>query len=569
MAHLVVVALPLWGHTRPLCVFIAKLQQQSRCLVTFFVAELLLAKVTAEIARQYAPADAALLASIRSALPLPSPSPSHSAPKPKPLLTRSARIISILDAQRDNGDLPKVIAAYAPAYAAPYAALVAQQPLTCTTGRVHAAAPPPSAVILDFLAPAQLQATRAVTGSAVPVFAWVTGSAPVIIRYYCPEDVGGLGDVAGRARAAAAATGKEYERMIEAEYGRCEGEVICIPGMPAMFDYECFPQDVSSTTCLRWRELMQSSCPSPSRSSTPWRASSSSEPHPPTPSPPRDACSPVPARTLNDSDGTIINTSEAYESVFIETLRGWLSGMGKAFFSVGPTTPADFRASGDLDRTDDQGEIAAFLDGALEQYGKESVIFISFGSTFWPKDEAFVEEILNVMIEKEFPFIFAYGSPAAKLPNIKSSPKGLLAKWVPQQYVLNHPALGWFLTHCGQGSTTEALASGIPMICYPFASDQPFNAAYLSMTLDVAFELLQVRTGVPGTKPALRTLKAPQSTRAAVREEIAGVVDAARGAAGRRKRANAQRVRGLLAGAWAAGALAAVDLQRFAEAYCS
>ncbi|KAF7979345.1 hypothetical protein HWV62_42773 [Athelia sp. TMB] len=524
-AHLVVVALPLWGHTRPLCVFIAKLQQQSRCLVTFFVAELLLAKVTAEIARQYAPADAALLASIR--------------------------IVSILDAHRDNGDLPKVIAAYAPAYAAPYAALVAQQPLTCTTGRVHAAAPPPSAVILDFLAPAQLHATRAATGSAVPVFAWVTGSAPVIIRYYCPEDVGGLGDVPGRARAAAAATGKEYERMIEEEYGRCLGEVICIPGMPAMFDYECFPQDLPFSEPLF--NTMEGKL----------------------------------FQTLNDSDGTIINTSEAYESVFIETLRGWLGGMGKTFFSVGPTTPADFRAAGTLDMTADQGEIAAFLDGALETHGKESVIFISFGSTFWPKDEAFVEEILNVMIEKEFPFvsspttirrkiptasaaqIFAYGSPAAKLPNIKSSPKGLLAKWVPQQYVLNHPALGWFLTHCGQGSTTEALASGIPMICYPFASDQPFNAAYLSMTLDVAFELLQVRTGVPGTKPALRTLKAPQSTRAAVRAEIAGVVDAARGAAGRRKRANAQRVRGLLAGAWAPGALAAVDLQRFADAYCS
>ena len=42
------------------------------------------------------------------------------------------------------------------------------------------------------------------------------GSAPVVIRYYCSENVGGLGDVAGRARIAAAETGKEYERMIEA-----------------------------------------------------------------------------------------------------------------------------------------------------------------------------------------------------------------------------------------------------------------------------------------------------------------------------------------------------------------
>lgn len=66
MAHLVVVALPLWGHTRPLCVFVAKVQKQSKCLVTFFVPELLLAKVKTEIARQYSPEEDELLISIRS-----------------------------------------------------------------------------------------------------------------------------------------------------------------------------------------------------------------------------------------------------------------------------------------------------------------------------------------------------------------------------------------------------------------------------------------------------------------------------------------------------------------------
>lgn len=69
---------------------------------------------------------------------------------------------------------------------------------------------------IQFLAPAQLHATREITSNEVPIFAWVTGSAPVIIRYYCPENVGGLGDVVGRARKAAIETGKEYERMIEA-----------------------------------------------------------------------------------------------------------------------------------------------------------------------------------------------------------------------------------------------------------------------------------------------------------------------------------------------------------------
>ena len=63
--HIVVVAIPLWGHTRPLCVFISKLQKASKCLVTFFVPELLLFKVKAEIARQYEKGEEDLLASIR------------------------------------------------------------------------------------------------------------------------------------------------------------------------------------------------------------------------------------------------------------------------------------------------------------------------------------------------------------------------------------------------------------------------------------------------------------------------------------------------------------------------
>ncbi|KAF9477697.1 UDP-Glycosyltransferase/glycogen phosphorylase [Pholiota conissans] len=522
--HIVVVSLPLWGHTRPLCVFTAKLQKASGSIVTFFVAELLLAKVKAEIARQYGEGEEEGLKRIR--------------------------IISILNSKRDNADLPKVIAAYTTVYDAPYKALVVGESLVCTTGQVYDPAPFPSAVILDFLAPAQLQLTRLLTGTRVPIFAWVTGSAPVIIRYYCPENVGGLGDVAGRAKKnfEEAGEGAVLERFIEAEYGRFSGEVIHIPGMPPMFDYECFPQELPFSEPLF--NTMEGKL----------------------------------FQTLNDSDGTVINTSEAYESVFIETLRSWLGDMGKAFFSVGPTLPVDFQR-GELvkEKIDDnsshikveheaeQKEVAEFLESALQRYGKESVIFISFGSTYWPPDNSFVEEILNIMIEKDFPFIFAYGSPAAKLPEgLKSSPKGLLAKWVPQQYILNHPALGWFLTHCGQGSTTEALSSGVPMICYPFTSDQPFNAAYLSLTLDVAFELIQIRTGALGKKPLLRTggQVAPLSTREAVREEIAKVVDEARGAVGRRKRANARRIQGLLRGAWEGEGLAVRDLKKFVDTYC-
>lgn len=65
------------------------------------------------------------------------------------LFIRRHRVISILDGNRDNGNLPKVIAAYTTVYKEPYKALVAGESLTCTTGQVYGPASPPSVVILD------------------------------------------------------------------------------------------------------------------------------------------------------------------------------------------------------------------------------------------------------------------------------------------------------------------------------------------------------------------------------------------------------------------------------------
>ncbi|KAI3732842.1 hypothetical protein L1987_64051 [Smallanthus sonchifolius] len=54
----------------------------------------------------------------------------------------------------------------------------------------------------------------------------------------------------------------------------------------------------------------------------------------------------------------------------------------------------------------------------------------------------------------------------------------LLTSWCPQQKVLNHPSIGWFLTHSGWNSTLESISSGVPMICWPFFAEQHTNCWY-------------------------------------------------------------------------------------------
>lgn len=80
--------------------------------------------------------------------------------------------------------------------------------------------------------------------------------------------------------------------------------------------------------------------------------------------------------------------------------------------------------------------------------------------------------------------------------------------------------------------------------------DQPGNIAYLVHTADVAFELVEVRTGAHGLKPLYASGKTPTGTLDAFRTEFKQVLDDMAGEVGARKRANARRMQGSLAKAW-------------------
>lgn len=102
-----------------------------------------------------------------------------------------------------------------------------------------------------------LRGIRKISGSNVPVLAWNTGSLNAILHYFGPPSLGGLGNLPLKAEELAKETGKPYYDILgEVSYfeilpthlliacGLCQlyqphaGEVVELPGLPPMYDYE-------------------------------------------------------------------------------------------------------------------------------------------------------------------------------------------------------------------------------------------------------------------------------------------------------------------------------------------
>ncbi|KZO99000.1 glycosyltransferase family 1 protein [Calocera viscosa TUFC12733] len=274
---------------------------------------------------------------------------------------------------------------------------------------------------------------------------------------------------------------------------------------------------------------------------------------------------------VQKADGLLLPTSLQLDKEGTEGVEEWFSG---TIFSIGPQLPrsyldsqisvdsngssgAEVKISYANANVDDSTEVdpsIAFLDEALAKHGAGSVLYISFGSAMLPKD-THIGYLFDVLLELDepFPFLFAAASPALQLPEglaerVATSGHGLIVPWAPQQQVFQHPAAGWAVSHCGAGGLAEALAQGMPLITWPIAADQPQNARWVTEVLDTAFELLQVRTGL-GQKKAFRG--GPEGTdiigtEEAIKAEMRDVLKRARGEEGKRKAANASKVKKMI-----------------------
>ncbi|CCO33750.1 hypothetical protein BN14_07836 [Rhizoctonia solani AG-1 IB] len=190
--------------------------------------------------------------------------------------------------------------------------------------------------------------------------------------------------------------------------------------------------------------------------------------------------------------------------------------------------------------------VTQFLDRAYTDNGAHSVIYISFGTLFFPlpSSTSHLMAALDEIPKAGLRFVFALSSANATLDKSwmdghVQAGNAIFPEWTNQTAVLEHPAIHYFLSHGGWNSSTEAIVRGVPMIFWPMAADQPMNSIQIATVHDCGFELLQVRTG-PAKSTAYRNGTEVEivGTEDAVRDEMKRILKMSKGLRGKHQRMN-------------------------------
>ncbi|KAK6988581.1 glycosyltransferase family 1 protein [Favolaschia claudopus] len=513
--HLVFAPIPAYGHIRPLCALACKIATiRNDILVSILLAPHWLSQAQSDLNTYFPDSENA---------------------------NERIRLISLFPPDTQSTPLLSALQKTQESYKTAYSTLHQGRSITCAaTGHEFPAVTPPTAVILDVFALPQLESTRSISGTTVPVFMFISAGAAALIQVFCPPSMGGQGELNVRI-AEAARLGMGEEEIEEKIFRHTDGTVLAIPGLPPMYDYEMFPQLIPLGVPIA--HLHASAI-----------------------------------AMLAACDGVFVNTTPAYDGASLTAFRNWAQQhLNKRIYAIGPLLPPGYGTGNSTAGMADPKNttVKSFLDAMVSEHGVRSVLFISFGSIFWPQAKEQLEELINVLLEKQSPFIICYPSPSARIPDrllhsIETSGIGLAVRWAPQQYILSHPATGWFLTHCGHGGVFESLANGVPMICWPFGGDQPIAALHLTHNVGAAFHLLEIRTG-KGLQPLYSRDHggagyAPKGTREAMRMEFRALFDSCRGSEvgeGEEKRRKARTMQEELLKAWMSGGAAVGAMSEF------
>ncbi|KAM0857935.1 hypothetical protein ACQ4PT_048145 [Festuca glaucescens] len=186
--------------------------------------------------------------------------------------------------------------------------------------------------------------------------------------------------------------------------------------------------------------------------------------------------------------GVLVNTIESLESRAVQSLRDPLCVPGRTLppiYCVGraPDSSVVFLCLGSKGTlsAEQLKEIAVGLERSGQRF---------LWSVRTPAGSHDAKKYLEVRPEPDLGALMPEGFLE------RTRYRGLVVKsWVPQVDVLRHRATGAFVTHCGWNSVLEAVAAGVPMLCWPLEAEQKMNKVCMTEDMGVAVELGGYREG--------------------------------------------------------------------------
>ncbi|KAF5368885.1 hypothetical protein D9758_003101 [Tetrapyrgos nigripes] len=285
------------------------------------------------------------------------------------------------------------------------------------------------------------------------------------------------------------------------------------------------------------------------------------------------------ARTyLASGRGMFILSSTPYDGEVIDATKEWFSSLGQVAYPVGPALLPDSPSALSVTSTRDNIKpVVKFLDRMQKEHGEKSVVYMSFGTFFWPQNPEKVWAVIKQLLASGTPLVWAHPSPLCVVPDDKlkmfqESDIAFEIKWAPQEEILSHPATGWFISHGGWNSIQEAMQYQVPQIFWPISADQPVNAATMTLVKKAGFELIEVRTGEYGTRKMYRfkdldPKDLPTFTVDAVRREIRDLVVKLKGEEGLTVRKNFEKMSRGFMSVWNERGEARQSLDAFLEKF--
>ncbi|XP_058190880.1 scopoletin glucosyltransferase-like [Rhododendron vialii] len=195
------------------------------------------------------------------------------------------------------------------------------------------------------------------------------------------------------------------------------------------------------------------------------------------------------------SYGVIVNSFYKLETEYADYYKNVLK---RRAWHIGPVSLCNREIEDKTQRgkeaSIDEHECLKWLDSKK----RNSVIYVCFGSMAKYGDSQLYEIAMGLESSGQ-QFIWVIRREKNKEKNEgwladgfeeRMKDTGLIIRgWAPQVLILDHEAVGGFLTHCGWNSTLEGLSAGVPMVTWPVFGEQFYNEKLVTEILKIGVSI--------------------------------------------------------------------------------